>query len=93
MDISSVTRQGLGLQATGAAIRTQQQAFDAQAEKTVADSLAAADPDTPTDSAALTSDLVGMKTDQIVNSILFSVFRAQAEQQREAADLVKPREG
>lgn len=93
MDISSVTRQGLGLQATGAAIRKQQQAFDEQAGKTVADSLAAADPDTPTDGAALTSDLVGMKTDQIVNSILFSVFRAQAEQQREAADLVRPREG
>lgn len=90
MDISSIS-SGLGLQATGNAIRKQQQAFDAQAEQTVADSLAAANPDTPTDSSALTNDLVGMKSDQIVNSILFSVFRAQAEQQREAADLLKPK--
>lgn len=90
MDISSIGGNGLGLQATGAAIRKQLQAFDERAEKTVADSLAAADPDTPTDSSQLTRDLVGLKSDQIVNSILFSVFRAQAEQQREAADMVKP---
>lgn len=91
MDIASVHRAGL--QATGAAIGRQMRAFDEQAERTVADSLAAADPDTPVDGAALATDLVGLKTDQIVNSILFSVFRAQAEQQREAADLVRPRGG
>lgn len=92
MNISSAT-SGLGLNATANAIRSQQQAFDQRAEQTVADSLAASDPDTATDSSALTQDLVGMKTDQVVNSILYSVFRAQADQQREAADLLKPRSG
>lgn len=93
MDIRTIASGSGGLQATGAAIRRQQQAFDERAEQTVADSLAAADPDTPTDSSVLATDLVGLKSDQIVNSILFSVFRAQAEQQRETADLVKPRQG
>lgn len=82
---------GLGLNATGNAIQRQMRHFDDQAERTVADSLAASDPESTVDSAQLTGDLVGLKTDSIVNSILFSVFRAQAEQSREAADLLKPR--
>ena len=81
----------LGLQATGTAIQRAQTRFDERAAQTVADSLAAADPEAGGDSDQLAGDLVGMKTDSIVNSILFSVFRAQAEQQREAADLVRPR--
>ena len=88
MDIPSGS---LGLSATGAAIQRNLARFDARAERTVADSLAAADPESPADSGQLTGDLVGLKTDSIVNSILFSVFRAQAEQSREAADLLKPR--
>ncbi len=81
----------LGLAATGNAIQRQQASFDAKAEQTVADSLAAADPEIASDSSQLTGDLVGLKTDSIINSILYSVFRAQADQQREAADLLKPR--
>ncbi len=81
----------LGLNATGNAIRKQMERFDQRSEQTVADSLAAADPDSAGDSGQLTADLVGLKTDSIVNSILFSVFRAQAEQSREAADLLKPK--
>ncbi len=81
----------LGLSATGNAIRRQQASFDQRAEQTVADSLAAADPASAGDSSQLTRDLVGMKTDSVVNSILFSVFRAQADQQREVADLLKLR--
>jgi len=82
----------LGLQATGTAIQRAQTRFDERAAQTVADSLAAADPDTPTDSAQLTSDVVGLKTDSIVNSILFSVFKAQADQSKQLADLVTPRD-
>lgn len=88
MEIPSVA---LGLSATGSAISRQMARFDQRAEQTVAASLAAADPAAGGDSGELASNLVGMKTDSIVNSILFSVFRAQAEQQREAADLIKPR--
>jgi hypothetical protein len=93
MDIASTASIGLGLNATGAAIRKQQAAFDQQAEQTVADSLAAADPTSASDSSDLVGDVVGLKTDQIVNSILYSVFRAQADQQREAADLLKTSRG
>lgn len=88
MDIARVSA---GLTATADAIRRQQVRFDERAEKTVADSLALADPDSAGDAGALTADVVGMQTDSIVNSILYGIFRAQAEQQREAADLVKPR--
>ena len=81
----------LGLSATGNAIQRQLARFDDRAEQTVADSLAAADPATAADSAQLTGDIVALNTDNVVNSILFSVFRAQAEQSREAADLLKPK--
>ncbi len=81
----------LGLSATGSAIQRQQARFDTQAEQIVSDTLAASDPAAGGDSGQLTSDIVGLKTDSVVNSILFSVFRAQAEQQRETADLLKPR--
>lgn len=87
MELPSVA---MGLSGTGSAISRQLARFDQRAEQTVADSLAAADP-AAGDSGQLAGDLVGMQTDRIVNSILFSVFRAQAEQQREAADLVRPR--
>lgn len=84
---------GSGLVATGSAIRRQQARFDQDAQRTVADSLASSDAGSATSvSGQLTSDVVGLRTDSIVNSILYSVFRAQAEQQREAADLVKPRD-
>jgi len=36
--------------------------------------------------------VVGLKTDSIVNSILFSVFKAQADQSKQLADLVTPRD-
>lgn len=88
MDIAAAS---LGLIATGSAIQRQQARFDEQAGQTVADSLAAADPQAAGDGGQLASDLVGLKTDSVVNSILYSVFRAQADQQREAADLLKPR--
>jgi hypothetical protein len=89
MELAPIAR---GLQATGTAIQRAQTRFDERAAQTVADSLAAADPDTPTDSAQLTSDVVGLKTDSIVNSILFSVFKAQADQSKQLADLVTPRD-
>ena len=88
MDIRSVSS---GLVSTGAAISRQQQRFDERAEQTVADSLRAADPEAAGDSGQLTTDLVGLVADRAVNSVLYIVFRAQAEQQREAADLIKPR--
>jgi hypothetical protein len=81
----------LGLTATGNAIQRQQARFDQQASQTVADSLGTAGPQTAGDSGQLASDLAGLKTDSVVNSILYGVFRAQADQQREAADLLKPR--
>jgi hypothetical protein len=86
-------RGAAGLAATGQAIRRGQEAFDARADRIVAETAALADPESAADSAALTGEVVGLQTDRVVNSILFAVFRAQAEQQREAADLVRADRG
>lgn len=93
MSIPPIVSGSAGLQATGQAIRRGQQAFDERAERIVAETAAMSDPATAGDSAALTGEVVGLQTDRVVNSILFAVFRAQAEQQREAADLVRPDRG
>lgn len=91
MDIRAIAP---GLAGTGAAISRQLAQSDERAVRTVADTLAAADPDPAVAGEAagrLPGDLVGLQSNRIVNAILFNVFRAQAEQQREAADLIRPR--
>lgn len=92
---------GTGIAATAAAIQRGQQRFDSDAAQVVAaaQDLGGADPSadgaaaTAVDAPAtsdLTGSLVGLNADAFVNRVLFAVYRKQAEQQSQAADLIRP---
>lgn len=89
MDIPAIST---GLAGTAAAIQRGQKSFDDRAQQVTADSLAMADPGPDQGSSGdLAGDVVGLQADAISNSILYKVFQRQAEQQREAADLLRPK--
>ncbi len=89
-----------GIPSTAAAIQRNQARFDTRAEQVVADAAAlsagptadaAASNDPATGgSGDLTSDVVGLNSDSMVNSVLYSVFKKQLEQQQSLIELIDP---
>ena len=87
-----------GIPSTAAAIQRNQARFDTRAEQVVADAAALSTGPTADAAAAsnnpatgdLASDVVGLKSDSLVNSVLYSVFRKQLEQQQSLVELVDP---
>ncbi|GDY11418.1 hypothetical protein LBMAG53_02950 [Planctomycetota bacterium] len=90
-----------GISSTAAAIQRNQARFDTRAEQVVADAEAlssgpapaaatAASADPASGTGDLTSDVVGLHSDSMVNSVLYSVFKKQLEQQRSLIDLIDP---
>lgn len=90
MNVSSLpgVSSGNSLARTAAAISTAQSRFDDAASQVVADTMSdsAADPST----SAVTGDLVAMKSESITNSILYTLFRRQSEQQQDMLKAVTP---
>ena len=86
MNISSVsggTAVGGGLAATSSSIAKAQERFDRAAERAANGTL------DDGGSAPLVEDLADVKTESLVNQMLYSVFARQADQQKQAADLLK----
>ena len=86
MNISSVSggsAVGGGLAATGSSIAKAQERFDRAAERVAKGTL------DDGGSAPLVEDVVDVKSQSLVNQLLYSVFARQADQQKQAADLLK----
>jgi hypothetical protein len=73
---------------TAAAINTAQDRFDEAASRVVADTMADSAEDPAT--SDLPGDLVTMKTESITNSILFTLFCRQSEQQQDMLNAITP---
>lgn len=93
MNVSSLPgiSNGNPLARTAAAISTAQSRFDAAASQVVADTMT--DADSAPASSDLVGDLVSMKTEQITNSILYTLFRRQSEQQQDMLKAITPSNG
>jgi hypothetical protein len=93
MNVSSLpsVSGGNSLARTAAAISTAQNRFDEAASQVVADTMtdSAADPST----SDLPGDLVAMNTESITNSILYTLFRRQSDQQQDMLQAIAPRNG
>jgi hypothetical protein len=86
MNISSVsggTGAGSGLAATGNSIAKAQERMDRAAERVANGTL------DDGGSAPLVEAVVDVKSESLVNQMLYSVFARQADQQKQAADLLK----
>lgn len=90
MNVSSLpgVSSGNGLARTAAAISTAQNRFDDAASQVVADTMA--DSEAAPASSDLPGDLVSMKTESITNSILYTLFRRQSEQQQDLLSTITP---
>jgi hypothetical protein len=93
MNVSSLPSVSGGnpLARTAAAISTAQSRFDDAASQVVADTMT--DADAAPASGDLAGDLVSMKSEQITNSILYSLFRRQSEQQQDMLKAITPSNG
>jgi hypothetical protein len=86
MNISSVSggvAVGGGLAATGSSIAQTQARFDRAAERVANGTL------DDGGSAPLVEEVVDVKSESLVNQMLYSVFARQADQQKQAADLFR----
>ena len=83
MDISAVGSSG-GLQAASAAIGASQARFEQAVENVVGDTLAGEL------GAPLVEDAVALKTEAVVNEIMFKVFAKQVEQQKSLINIISP---
>jgi len=82
---------GNSLARTAAAISTAQGRFDDAASQVVADTMT--DANAAPASSDLAGDVVLMKTEQITNSILYTLFQRQSEQQQDMLKAITPTNG
>jgi hypothetical protein len=93
MNVSSLpsVSGGNSLARTATAISAALNRFDDAATQVVADTMT--DANSVPASGNLAGDLVSMKTEQITNSILYTLFQRQSEQQQDMLKAITPATG
>ncbi|MEK7412181.1 MAG: hypothetical protein AAB263_02555 [Planctomycetota bacterium] len=80
-----------GLANTAAAILRGQVRFDAKAQQVVDSAEAASEPSSTATASSpeLVTSMVGMKQESLINSMLYTTFKQQQDQQKSLNDMIK----